>query len=69
MSFPGVDLAAEPVWVAESPVWVADSAVQALAAEHADLDLGHVEPTGMLGGVVELQAAQNPPGSAGANAS
>ena len=29
---------------------VVDSAIQALAAEHADLDLDHVEPTGMLGG-------------------
>jgi hypothetical protein len=28
------------------------STVQALTAEHADLDLNHVEPTGMLGGVV-----------------
>src|SRR5258707_3953792 len=55
LSFPGVDFAAEPVWVV-------DSAVQALAAEYADLDLDHVEPTGVLGGVVELQAAPNSPG-------
>ena len=58
MSFPGVDFAAEPVWVV-------DSAVEALAAQHADLDLDHVEPTGMLGGVVELEAAQNSPGFGG----
>src|SRR3954447_10006923 len=36
----------------------ADAAVEALAAQHADLDLNHVEPAGMLWGVVELQAAQ-----------
>ena len=44
---------------------VVDSAIQALAAEHADLDLDHVEPTGMLGSVVELEAAQNSPGFGG----
>jgi hypothetical protein len=44
---------------------VVDSAIQALAAEHADLDLDHVEPTGMLGGVVELLALQNSPGLGG----
>src|SRR3982074_2498872 len=58
LSFPGVDFAAEPVWVV-------DSAVEALAAQHADLDLDHVEPTGVLGSVVELQAAQNSPGFGG----
>ena len=58
MSFPGVDFAAEPVWVV-------DSAVEALAAQHADLALDHVEPTGVLGSVVELQAAQNAPGFGG----
>jgi hypothetical protein len=56
--FPCVDFAAEPVWVVYS-------AVQAPAAEHADLDLDYVEPTGMLGGVVELQVAQNSPGFSG----
>src|ERR1700738_1717247 len=60
--FPGVDFAAEPVWVV-------DSAVEALAAQHADLDLDHVEPTGMLGGVVEFQPAQNSPGFGGRKAS
>ena len=44
---------------------IVDSAVQALAAQHADLDLDHVEPAGVLGGVVELQAAQNAPGFGG----
>jgi hypothetical protein len=41
------------------------SAIEALTAEHADLDLDHVEATGMLGGVVELQALQNSPGFGG----
>src|SRR6202163_2184304 len=44
---------------------VVDSAIQALAAEHANLDLDHVEPTGMLWGVVEFDAAQNSPGFGG----
>ena len=44
---------------------VVDSAIQTLAAEHPDLDLGHVEPAGMLGGVMELQASQNSPGFGG----
>src|ERR1700681_4573064 len=39
---------------ADEAVGVVDSAIQALATEHTDL-----EPAGMLGGVVELQAAQN----------
>ena len=58
MSFPGVDFAAEPAWIV-------DPAVQALTAKYTDLDLDHVEPAGMLWGVVELQAAQNPPGFGG----
>src|SRR5260370_1860892 len=41
---------------------VVDSAIQTLAAEHPDLDLGPVEPAGMPGGVLELQASQNSPG-------
>ena len=58
MSFPCGDFAAEGLRVV-------DSAVEALAAEDADLDLDHVEPTGVLGSVVELQAAQNSPGFGG----
>ena len=54
MSFPCGDFADEALGVV-------DSTIQALAAKHADLDLDHVEPTGMLGGVVELDAAQNSP--------
>src|SRR5215204_5747111 len=33
-----------------------------MAAQHPDLDLDHVEPAGVLGGVVELEAAQDAPG-------
>jgi hypothetical protein len=29
----------------DETLWIVDSTVQALAAEHADLDLDHVEPT------------------------
>ena len=50
---------------ADEALGIVDSAIQALASEHADLVLDHVEPTGMLGGVVELQAAQNSPGFGG----
>ena len=38
-----------------------DAAVKALAGEDADLDLNHVEPTGVLGNVVELDAAKQAP--------
>ena len=54
---------------ADEALWVVDSTVQALAAQDADLDLDHVEPAGVLGGVVELQAAQNAPGFGGRKAS
>jgi hypothetical protein len=39
-----------------------DASVEALAGQDADLDLDHVQPTGMLGDVVELQSAQHPSG-------
>src|SRR3712207_640915 len=51
-TFPGGDLALELFTLADAPV-------QALAAQHPDLDLGHVGPAGMLGGEVELQPAQD----------
>ncbi len=38
---------------------VFNAAVEALAAQHSDLDLDHVEPAGVLWGVVELQATQD----------
>jgi hypothetical protein len=46
-------------------VAIVDPAVETLSAHDADLDLGHVEPTGMLGRVVELQAPQYPTGFRG----
>src|SRR4029450_3971578 len=42
-----------------------DASVEALAAQHSDLDFDHVEPTCVLGGVVELQPSQNAPGFGG----
>src|SRR3954447_4130489 len=51
-TLPGGDLALELFTLA-------DALVQALAAQHPDLDLGHVEPARMLGGEVELQPAQD----------
>ena len=41
---------------------VINAAIEALAVENADLDLDHVEPTGVLGRVVELEAAQDAAG-------
>ena len=42
-----------------------DAPVEALAAQHADLDLDHVQPAGVLGDIVELQPAQHPSRFAG----
>ena len=42
-----------------------DAAIETLAAQHADLDLHHVEPACVPWGVVELDAAQNAPGLRG----
>jgi hypothetical protein len=50
---------------ADEPVWVVNAAVQARTAQDADLDLDHVEPAAVLGGVVGLQAAQDAPGFGG----
>ncbi len=36
-----------------------DAPFEALAAQHSDLDLDHVEPAGVLGDIVELQPAQH----------
>src|SRR5215207_1736327 len=55
LALPGGDLALEFLAVVDAPV-------QALALEHADLDLDHVEPTRVLGGVVELQRCDTPRG-------
>jgi Hsp70 protein len=61
----GVSLSCPCGDFADEALGIVDSAVQTLAAEHADLDLDHVEPAGVLGSVVELQAAQNSPGFGG----
>ena len=49
--FPRADLAA-------SPLGVIQATIEALTLQHADFDFRHVEPTGVLGGVMELQAVQ-----------
>ena len=51
-SFPGGDFGFEALPGS-------DPAVEALAAEHADFDLDHVQPAGVLGDVVELQSLQH----------
>ena len=48
---PCIDLDAQKLPAVDTPV-------KALAAEDADLDLRHVQPTGVLGRVVEFDAAQ-----------
>src|SRR3990172_7105408 len=48
---PGVDLGIERGTIRQAPV-------KALTIKDADFDFGHVEPTGMLRGVVEYDAAQ-----------
>lgn len=45
--------------LAEKASGVVETSVQALAVEDADLDLDHVEPAGVLGRVVEFEAAQD----------
>jgi hypothetical protein len=45
LAFPSSDLGNETITIWDAPI-------QALAAQHADLDLDHVEPAGVLGGVV-----------------
>src|SRR4029079_19771739 len=39
-------------------VW--DPTIETLVDHHADLDLDHVEPAGVLGGEVELEAVEDP---------
>src|SRR5260370_12818797 len=39
--------------------WLGSAARQALALQNSDLDLGHIQPAGMLGRVVELNPAQH----------
>ncbi len=42
-----------------------DAAIEALGCRDADFDLDHIQPTGMLRDIVELQAAQQPSGLVG----
>jgi hypothetical protein len=58
LTFPGSDLGFELLLRV-------DASVEALAAQHSDFDLDHVEPTCVLWGVVELQSSQNAPGFGG----
>ena len=37
---------------------IIDAAIETLPLEDADLDLDHVEPTGVLGGIVEFDAPE-----------
>ena len=55
LAFPGGDLGDEFVTLF-------DPSVQTLAAQNTDLDLDHVEPAGVLGREVELQASQHASG-------
>jgi hypothetical protein len=43
-------------------LFVVDPAVQTLAIQYPNFDFCHIEPTRMLGGVVELQAVQQAAG-------
>ena len=52
LTLPDVDLGNEPVIAF-------DAAIETLAFEHADLDLNHVEPAGVLGGVVEVEPPEH----------
>jgi hypothetical protein len=52
LGLPGVDLGNEAVRAF-------NAAIETLAFEHADLDLDHVEPACMLGGVVELEPPEH----------
>src|SRR5215207_8069028 len=44
---------------------VGQPAIQALLGQHGKLDLGHVQPAPVLGGVVQLQLVGQPPGLRG----
>jgi len=43
----------------EDCLLVVDAAVEALAAQDADFDFHHIEPTGVFRGVVELKPLQH----------
>ena len=56
-----IALALEGLYLPTQRRLVGDAPSEALATQHAQLDLCHVQPTAMLWGVVELQALQYPP--------
>ena len=45
--------------------FVGVTSLEAGSGQHAELDLRHVQPATVLGGVVELQALGDPPGFGG----
>ena len=49
--------------VASHGYQIGNSAIQALPVQGAKLDLGHVEPTAMLGRVMDFEAFRQPPAS------
>ena len=52
--FPRADLATQHISVVQP-------ATKALSRQHTNFDFRHVEPTGVLGRVMELQAVEQPP--------
>ena len=55
-----VSLRSPEVDLGNEPVAAFDAAIETLANEHADPDLNHVEPAGVLGRVVELKPPEHP---------
>lgn len=51
LALPGFDLGDQAAAFADAPI-------EALAAQHADFDFDHVEPTGVLWRVVEFEPAE-----------
>jgi hypothetical protein len=51
LSLPGGNLRHEPIALANAPI-------QALAAQHADLDLNHVQPGGVQNAMADLKLAE-----------
>src|SRR5512134_3511340 len=54
LGLPGCDLAGERLLVGDAPV-------EALAAEHGELQFGHVEPAAVLGRVMEVEPLEQSP--------
>ena len=56
MRAPDVALALSCVDLGDKGVTFADTAIHALAAQHADFNLRHVQPTGVFKGLMKYQA-------------